>query len=275
MVSQAAVSMHLQSLEQELGVVLFERRGRRIALNTSGETLYRQAMALVQGMDRFPDNFAEQHRGEMRGSLIIGAGQTSAAYLLPKYVRAFRTAHPLVGVEIRLGTGSERLDWLRAYELDIVVAAADAPAPDLEIHPIWTSKSILITPVDHPLAGRDSVALEAAAAYPFVGHAPTQYTRRLQDMLLGLQGIVLDIVVEVDGWSAIAKYVAAGVGIAIVPELCLAEHDRVSRIAFDQPVPQRHYGVIIRRDELIAGPVRRLLQLMIPKVESAVGTVRG
>ena len=272
MMSPPAVSMHLRLLERELGAALFERRGRRISLNRTGEALYRLAMPMVQEVDRLPDLFAERHRGEMRGSLVIGAGQISAAYLLPKFIKAFRMDYPHVRVEIRLGSGSERLDWLRAYELDVVVGAADVAAPEFAFCPILNSTAVLITPADHPLAEHESVAIEAAAGYPFIGHAPTQYTRRLQDMMLRLRSIALDIVVEVDGWREIASYVAAGVGIAIVPDLCLAEMDQLRKIPFDQAVPQRRYGAITRREGSIAGPARRLLQLMTVEAGLVTGS---
>ena len=154
--SQPAVSLQVRTLEEELGLPLFERRKRHVALTRVGERFLELATPLVQGMDRLPDTFAERHHGIMTDILRIGAGQISASYLLPRYLHQFRQQHPGTRIEVRIGTGEERLRWLRSYELDLVVAAMDTPPPDLEFHSILASDPMLITPVDHP-SGRTQI----------------------------------------------------------------------------------------------------------------------
>ena len=231
MSSQPTVSLQVRALEKALGVRLFERRGPRISLTRVGRKIYEVAMPLVVAMDRLPDTFAEDHRGEAADVLRIGAGETSAAYLLPRYLKKYREQFAGTKIEVRTGTGRKRLGWLRDYELDVIVAAMDIPPPDVNFYPILKSDAVLITPLDHPLAGRNSVAIEETAAYSFVGHTSAHFVRRFEETLLGLYGVAPDIVVEVDGWGEIKNYVSAGVGIAFVPELCLTEHDRLWKIS--------------------------------------------
>ena len=262
MSSQPAVSLQVRTLEEELGVLLFERRGPRISLTRVGQSLYQLAMPLVDGMDRLPDTFAEVHHGVLTDVLRIGAGQTSAAYLLPEYLKQFREQYPGIQIEIRTGTGQQRLRWLRDYELDLIVAAMDIPPSDVEFHPVHGSDPVLITPLDHPLAGRESVAVAETAAYPFVGHTSAQYVRQVAEVILRLHGVAPNFVVEVDGWGAITNYVAAGVGISFVPDLCLTEHDPLWKISFKGAIPQRRYGAITRRDGLLPRSVGRFLRIM-------------
>ena len=268
MSSQPAVSLQVRTLEEELGVLLFERRGPRIALTRVGESLYRLAMPLVEGMDRLPENFAARHHGVETGVLQIGAGETSAGYLLPGYLKQFRERNPDVVVDIRTGTGQQRLAWLRDYELDVIIAAMDIPPSDVNFHPVHDSRPVLITSLDHPLAGRESVTIEEAAAYPFVGHTSRQYVRQVAEVILRLHGVAPDVAVEVDGWGVITNYVAAGVGISFVPDLCLSEHDRLWKIPFEGKIPKRRYGVITRRDGLLTGAADRLLRVMVPELAS-------
>ena len=265
MSSQPAVSLQVRTLEEEFGVLLFERRGPRISLTRTGRSLYELAMPLVEGMDRLPDTFAEQHHGVVADVLRVGAGQTSASYLLPRYLKSFRERCPGIGIDVRIGTGQQRLGWLRDYELDIIVAAVDIPPPDVEFHPVFSSDPMLITALDHPLAGRESVAIEETAAWPFVGHTATHYMGRAAEIILRQYGIAPDIAIEVEGWGAITHYVAAGVGISFVPDLCLTEHDRVWKISFKGTIPQRRYGVMTRRDGLLARAADRFLRIMVPK----------
>ena len=269
MSSQPAVSLQVRTLEEELGVLLFERRGPRIALTRVGHSLYQLAMPLVEGMDRLPETFAERHHGVDPDVIRIGAGETSAAYLLPGYLKQFREHHPDIIIDIRTGTGQQRLEWLRDYELDVIIAAMDIAPADLEFHPVHDSNPVLITSLDHPLAGRESVAIEEAAAYPFVGHTSQQYVRQVAEVILRLHGVAPDVAVEVDGWGVITNYVAAGVGISFVPDLCLTEHDRLWRISFAGAVPPRRYGAITRRDGLLTGAADRLLRVLVPSLTDA------
>ena len=261
--SQPSVSLQVSSLEEDLGLSLFERRRPHMTLSRAGESLYRFAMPLVQGMDRLPDTFAERHHDVMQNVLRIGAGQVSAMYLLPKFLEQFRQRYPEIRVDIKSGSGPDRLRWLRTYEIDLAIAAMDVPPSDLEFQSILASEPMLVTALDHPLAGRKALSIEEAAAYPFVGPTSTHHERQRVDTILRERGIVLDIVVEVDGWNVIMKYVAAGVGISMVPDLCLTKHDGLSKIPITDVFRQHTYGAVTRRDGLLPLAERRLLRLMV------------
>ena len=263
MSSQPAVSMQIRTLEEELGVLLFERRGPRIALSRIGQRLYQLAMPLVEGMDRLPDAFAEEHYGVVADDLCVGAGQVSAAFLLPKFLKRFREKYPEIRIDVRTGGGQARLDWLRNHELDLVVTAMDIPPDDVRFYPVLESQLVLITPVDHPLAGRESVSFEEAAAYPIVGHTPEHYVRQIGEVITRLHGVASDVVVEVDGWGVITNYVAAGVGIALVPDLCITEHEPIRRVVIENVVPRRKYGVAMRREGPVSLAASRFLEIMI------------
>ena len=97
--SQPAISVQVRALEDEFGVALFERRGPRISLTRAGQSLYYLAIPLVEGMERLLDTFADWHHGVVGDTLRIGAGQTSAAYLLPRYLERFRERYP--GISVR------------------------------------------------------------------------------------------------------------------------------------------------------------------------------
>ena len=263
MSSQPAVSHQVRALEDELGVPLFERRGPRIALTRVGESLYRFAMPLVQEIDRLPDVFAEEQFGAVSGTLAIGAGQTSAAYLLPRYLKRFRERCPEARVNVRTGVGSQRLRWLRAYELDLILLSVDRPPQDLRFHEVVVSRFMLITPPDHPLAGRNLQKFSDIDGYRYVGHLPGEHVRRIGDSLMRQLGTEPDFDVEVDGWSVIKLYVAAGLGISAVPEMCITERDAVWSTPLDRFLPPRRYGVVTRNDGLLSPAARRFLEVVV------------
>ena len=258
--SQPAVSMQVRALEEELGVALFERRGPRIALTRVGQSFYRAAVPVVEGLARLPALFVEEREGGTPRWLRIGAGQVSAAYLLPGPLERFRARHPAARIEVRTGTGPQRLEWLRRFELDAAVGVVDAGAPGIEFHHLRTSTMVLATPADHPLVGRGPVEPAALNHLVFIAPTPAQRARRLQDALLQVHGVTPRVLVEVDGWGTILNHVAAGVGVAFVPDVCVAGTEGVTTVAVNaRPVP-RVYGIAVRRERLMSLAARHFLE---------------
>ena len=248
LLSQPSVSVQVRTLEEELGVRLFERRGPRVALTQVGESLYRISMPLVQGLLRLPESFAERYHSADPGWLSIGAGEISAAYLLPDLLERFRARYPGVRIEVRTGSGLARLDWLRNFEVDIVVAAFDIVPHDIEFKPFRSSEFVLATPEDHPLAERGSVTLQSVLRYPLVAPVSGHHARQALDVLLHLRGGNSHIALEVEGWGAMLNHVAAGVGIAFVPDVAIPESERVRKISLRPRTAHRVYGMATLRD---------------------------
>ena len=275
MSSQPAVSTQVRALEEQLGVHLFQRRGPRIVLTRVGEDLYRIAMPLVQGFLQVPELFAEQHHGVEARWLRIGAGEVSAAYLLPEPLKRFRARHPGVRIELKTGSGATRLDWLRSFEIDVVVVAVDvvdALPPDIEFFPWCRSEAVLVTPEDHPLADQTSVTLESVIRYPLVAPLPGSYTRQIHDMALRLRGVNPRVVLEVEGWGAVMNNVAAGVGVAFVPDVCVTEFEPVRQVRLTPRPVHRVYGAAVRRDRLITNAADRFVRLLIDDAKEPVET---
>ena len=260
--TQPAVSIQVRALEEDLGAALFERRGPRIALTRLGVRLYESAMPVVQGLLRLPVLFAEMHHGASPPVFRIGAGAVSASYLLPGPLMRFAARHPGLRIEVRTGTGRERLDWLRAFELDAAVGVFDASAPDIEHHPFHASTMVLATPPGHPLADRGPLAPEALAGHALVAPGPDQATRAIQDTLFHVHGVTPRVLVEVNGWEAIVNHVAAGAGIAFVPDLCVAGSERVRVVAVKIPPMRRTYAVAVQRDAPVSPATRRFVEML-------------
>ena len=261
--SQPAVSQQVRTLEDELAVSLFERSGPRIALTPAGERLYQLASPLVEGLDRLPDTFIEQHHGIASGVLNVAAGQTTSAMVFSNYLKEFRHRHPDIRVNVRIADGRQRLRWLRAYEVDVVFSAVDLPPSDLEFRPVFSSELVFITPEDHPLAGRETVELAEIAAFPAVTHNAAHYVSEATDIILRQHGQVANTVLEVDGWNVIKEYVEAGVGVSAIPDICLSERDRVWSIPASRYFPSRLYGVLTRRDDILSLAADWFIQVIL------------
>ena len=160
---------------------------------------------------------------------------------------------------MRSGTGAERLAWLRRFELDLVVAAV-APVPgDLAFHPLVDAHPVVVTPKGHALAARPSVTIEALGAYPLVAQPAGRGVRTIQDVVLGLHGVRPRAVLEVEEWGSMLNHVAAGVGVAIVPSVCVSAGEPVCTVALEHHYRLRTYGLAMRSDSLVSLAARRFV----------------
>ena len=234
---QPTVSQQVRALEAELGARLFERNGPRIALAAAGRSLYRIAMPLVEGMDALYGAFAEQRR-RVSGTLRIAAGQSSAAFLLPRFIHRFRIRHPDIRFRISRNAGNQAPRLLHAREVDLFFSGEKMDLTDTERYRVASFDFVLIAPPDHPLAGRDSVDLEEVSAYPAIVPASGTPSRKIGELTASRMGVEINVAVEAHGWGAIKRYVEAGLGVSIIPDFCLVEQDRVSVI----PLPRHFRG---------------------------------
>ena len=261
--SQPVVSNHVRTLEEELGAALFLRQGARIVPTRVGWNLYRIALPLVEGLLRLPAMFDEHHHGVGAEHLRIGAGQTSAAYLLPDIVKRYLKLHSRTRVEVIPGAGRQRLDLLRRFEVDLIVSAFDNVPDDITFHPFLKSDAVIITPRDHPLGRHESVGFGALGSHAMVALKSGHYMRQFQDVVLRIHGAHPRIVLEIDGWNTMVRHVAAGVGVALVPDVCAIEHERICRVRVSHSFRIRNYGLAVRRGGPMGLAVRRFLDVAL------------
>lgn len=266
--SQPAITLQLQALERELGVKLFERVGRRLALTREGDALYELARPLVEGIDRLPAAFREQIKGLDGGELNVAAGSSTILYLLPKIVEAYRRAHPDVRLTLHNVTGAGGLDLLRNDGVDLAVGSMlDVPA-DLDYAPVYRFDPMLIMPRDHPLATKPDLKLEDLSPYGLILPPQRLTTYRLVDLVFQQNRVPYTVALEVGGWEVIKQYVAMGLGISIVTAICLtdADRDRLAARSLAKYFPSRSYGVVVRKGKYLSQQARDFIELIRPQM---------
>lgn len=267
-ISQPAVTLQLQALERELGVVLLERSGRRLVPTREGQLLLEMAQPLVDSLDQLGEQFRRKLSGMDAGELKIAGNSTTILYLLPKIVELFRQRHPRVRLSLHNAISADGSDLLRSEAADLLFGSVlDVPA-DLSFEPVYRFEQVLITPRDHPLAQGPSPDLASIAAHPLILPPRRQVTWRLVDRVFQQNRQPYTVGLEVGGWEVIKQYVALGMGISIVPALCLDEDDRqrLSMRPAGHLFPARTYGVAIRRGRPLSAPARAFLELVGPDV---------
>lgn len=189
-ITQSALSRSIQALEEDLGALLFDRIGKRIALTPLGSHVVARAARLVRDADELQRSVEIFRQGE-GGRMRLGMGAGPAAMLMTPLLCHMAMQHPRVQVAVTRGPTELQLMQLRAGQLDALVldARSVVPAPDLVTESIAELRTCFACRAGHPLAGRDSVSIADLLAFPVASTPLSDETaRRLVD-LYGPQAI--------------------------------------------------------------------------------------
>ncbi len=231
--SQPGVSRQIRELEEELGVDIFVRAGKRLTgLTAPGETL----LPIVERMLLESDNLrrvGHDFAASTQGKLSVAATHSQARYALPQVVRDFRQQYPQVSLHLHQGSPRQVAEMLRSGEADIGVATeALASYDDLVTLPCYRWTHSIVVPPDHPLlALTEPVTLAQLAAYPIVTYELGYTGRAHIDEAFAREGLAPDIVLSAMDADVIKTYVELGMGVGVVASIAVdPERDRHLRI---------------------------------------------
>ena len=262
--SQPSVTLQIQALERDMDIKLFERRGPHISLTPEGEVLYRLSDPLVEGIDKLQESFSAQFGSFESGEINIAAGESTILYILPEAITQFARAYPKIKIKLHNVTGRDGMTMLRADEADFAVGSMLDVPDDVTYRPSMNFDPYLITPLDHPLANRKSVRLNEISPYGLILPPRHLSTWRMVDLVFKQNNASYEVALEAGGWEIVKKYVALGLGISIVTDVCLTENDQVSRVPLGEYFPQRSYGIVLRKGKFLSPQAKRFIKLMDP-----------
>ena len=214
--AQAALSEQIRKLESELGTPLFNRGRRETVLTSAGETLRQHAEALLERAATAKQ--AVQDLISLRGGrLTIGAIPSVSACLLPAAIAAFRKLHPLVELALYEGTSEIVAQWVDSGRVEFGIVQLPTGSGSFDEHPLFAEPFVALISKNHSLAKQKTIALAKLADEPFI-----LYKGRARDTALTAcrtAGFEPRIACESSELETIRSLVAAGLGIAILPQL--------------------------------------------------------
>lgn len=223
-VAQPSLSQQIQKLEAELGVPLFDRQGRRIVLTAAGERLLPFAERILADVEAAQRSLREA-RDLVHGRLVVGAPPTVGTRLLPQVAAAFRREYP--GIELLMREDGVRalIQLLEQEAVDLAVVTLPIPAGRLEAVPLLTEELVLAVARHHPLARRESVALAELASEPFVLAKVGYGLRDVTLTACHAAGFTPRVALDGGETDTVLRFAAAGLGVAIVPEMAIEPDD--------------------------------------------------
>lgn len=261
--SQSGVSKHIKELEEELGLDLFVRKGKRfLGLTAPGEALLEivERMLLDAGNIR---RLAEQFTRHDAGQLTIATTHTQARYALPRVVAAFRHAFPRVHLVLLQTSPAELVQLLRAGEADIGIATeAVGDTDELVTFPYYSWSHCVIAPPGHPLHSQP-LSLETLARHPIVTYHHGVTGRGQIDRAFADAGLAPDIVMAALDADVIKTYVELGLAVGIVASMAIdPQRDSAVRIVEGDPLFGRQTTrIAVRRGHYLRGYAYRFIEL--------------
>lgn len=226
--TQPAASMAVAELERLLGVPLFDRHQRRLHLNAQGRALLPRAREVVERLRELGDGVAD---AEPHGALAIGASNTIGNYLVGELLGDFVAAHPAVKPSLRVANTAEIVAGLLDFSLD--VGCIEGPAAHAEIESIpWREDELKVcVRADHPLARRRRLRVDDLRGQRWILRESGSATRSVvEEVVRGALG-TLDVALELGQSEAIKQAVIAGLGVACLPAVAIADAVAAGRLA--------------------------------------------
>jgi len=207
-ISQPALSRKIALLEEELGVPLFIRKGKRLELTRAGQISYEYALEMRQLHGRFLHTLTE-FTSTNRGRLTIGASLTTLQSTLPELIASYTREMPDVDIHALTGKTHEIVTLVREKKCDIGLVASAVDAVDIICKPLFDDHLMLVMPEFHPLGGRLDLNIRDLEQLPMILFSRGSWYRILTDELLAKYHIIPDVKMEIDSFEVIMRLVAA------------------------------------------------------------------
>ncbi len=262
--SLPAASNRVKNLEDHFGTRLFHRNSQGVTLTPSGDAFLRHARLVLRQIDHLRGEIHEYSRG-IKGQIRMVANTTAMTEFMPAVLSKYLATHPDVTVELR-----ERLSYLVVKAVsdgsaDIGIVAGRPPASDLEYLPYRADRLVLVTSVDHPLAGLSEVAFANTLTYEYVGLSEWSAIHAFLIQAADNLGHPFRFRVEVGSFEAVCRMIEAGVGIGVVPERAAqryAQRLNIKLVTLSDDWAERKLHICVRKLEQLPSFARELVNML-------------
>jgi LysR family cys regulon transcriptional activator len=215
--SQPGVSKQIRMLEEELGIVIFERSGKRLtAVTEPGRRVLDIAGRVLQEAANIK-RVSEEYAGGDSGSLIVATTHTQARYALPAVVKRFVERYPDVRLSMRQGSPTQIAEWTLQGEADIAIATESLDRyPQLVMLPCYQWGHSVVAPEGHPILDGDGITLATLARWPLITYDPAFAGRSMIDKAFERAALAPNIMLAAIDADVIKTYVGLGLGLGII-----------------------------------------------------------
>ncbi len=260
---QPAVTLHIQELERETGVTLLDRSKRPVQLTPAGIHLSELAKPLLKQIDSLPTETAAYAQ---QGKLTVAATPEMSRNVLVDGIVSYSESYPDTRLFVRGGPLPEVLRMVRDREADLAFVPINERFGDFNVETLFTNERVLVAPHGHPILDQPIDRLEQIAAWPLIvgGGGGTRDNPSHIEGKFNQIGLDYNIVMRLDSFDAIKRYVSKGMGISIMPRVVLEPDDEknFSIVGLAHLLDIQRVGIITVRDTTLSGPAQRFVEIL-------------
>lgn len=271
-ITPSAASYRLKNLEQALGTALFERTSRGMELTPAGDAVLGHVRELFEGVARMQSDVGRFLSG-IKGHVRLVANSSSLNGFVTPSLGRFLVAYPGINAEVEERQSETIAAALLAREADVGIFAGPSLAPDLVVQPYAVDRLVVATPRSHVLATQASLCLGAALDFDFVCMARTSSNYLFLRDAAHKCGKGVRVRLHAHSFDAVLSLVAAGVGIALMPQSVLGGRllsDQVAVLALDEPWALRQLSLAVRKDARFPGFITEFVNFLLEDPQVAM-----
>ena len=247
--SQSAISHSIKALEDDVGCLLLDRVGKKVALTLAGEQLLQHAEKVLCEMDEARDSL--QKLGKWgRSRLRIGTSTTACQYLLPPVLREFRKEFPQCLLWVAPGDVELVVDMIERGEIDLAITLEPRNRTALESLPLFSDELWFAMDPQHPWAVSGRVERAEIPRQNYILYHRNSYTFRLVEEFFREERVVLNLFIELGSMEAIKELVKLGLGISILAPWTVRQElqqGSLMTLPLSKRKLKRHWGILRRR----------------------------
>ena len=263
-ITQPAVSLSIQKLEDELGTKLVERTTRRVIITEEGHILYGYAREILEKAQEAKEALQER-QDRMLGAIRLATVHSIGLYELPASLKEYIRRYPEVNIHVEYRPSDQVYHAVLDGDADLGMIAYPEERSGIVAVPFFEDELVLICSAQHPLAGAGQVRLRELEGRRFVGFQAEIPTRKATDALLQAEGVGVDIRMECDNIEILKKMVEVDLGISLVPHLSVREEARNGRLRvlrIRDHTLRRPLALVHRKGKALSRPQRAFIELL-------------
>lgn len=266
--SQPAISKRIAALEDQLGLKLFDRIGRQIALTEAGNILLPEARKIFEQVDESRRLLANLS-GRVAGRLHIATSHHIGLHRLPAILQAFTQHHPDVELELSFMDSESAFRKLETGGLELaIVTLPETPAASLKITPVWKDELVFVCGKNHALCKLPKVDLNTLSRHGALLPGQGTITRKIIGSYFTQRGLTLNVTMETNYLETIQKMVEIGLGWSALPKIML-NSETSTILPLSSIHLQRTLGIVRHSSRTLSNSARALLQFIVPQRHGA------
>ncbi len=258
-VSQSALTVQIQQLEDSLGILLFDRNKRGAILTEAGRDVSGPFQRLLEDAEAIVHNAKDLSSARV-GTVTVAALPTVAATILPAVLGRFQRTHPQVRVLVQDVVAEKVREALLKRHADIGIGTIRGKSGELLARPLFHDRLVIFAPHNHPLVTRREVSLREVSTYPLILPSRDSSVRESVDAIAHREHVVIEPRYETNFMPTALSLVLNGLGIAILPESAAGkDSDDFARIPMGKHGSERNVQLLQRADRTLSPAAQALI----------------